>query len=367
MAVVVRYFSPTSAGAGDGTSWANRAALFSGSNYSTIITAFDFTNDSLECRIGPGSYSGNQNIQTAIFTVVAPSTDKPLWFVACDSSGNRWQPPNPNWCSAQPIWDTTNMPVITLSTAAFCSSLNVNAYGLDIVASHNGLTATAGILNWCRITNNGSGASVGVIGTGLKAHDCVFKCTSTSFGTVAGGADVSNCRVEGNSAATTNNRRGTTSNTATGNCLSRCTFIDLPGGAYLNSGTGATLIDKCLFYNCGPAVVQSSTSSSGSHATRSMFINNGTAVNFGSGMMLVSNNRFRGNTTNMTLGAHSKEYDNITSAGSDADEFVNAAGGDYRIKNTSSLWGLGLGPGDEAAPASSGGGIILPIGFNGGI
>jgi hypothetical protein len=44
-------------------------------------------------------------------------------------------------------------------------------------------------------------------------------------------------------------------------------------------------------------------------------------------------------------------------AGSDADEFVDAANGDYRIKNTSVYWGRGIGAGDE--PASSGG---IPIG-----
>jgi hypothetical protein len=43
---------------------------------------------------------------------------------------------------------------------------------------------------------------------------------------------------------------------------------------------------------------------------------------------------------------------------SDADEFVDAANGDYRIKNTSIYWGRNIGAGDEPAAGGSG----IPIG-----
>ena len=73
---------------------------------------------------------------------------------------------------------------------------------------------------------------------------------------------------------------------------------------------------------------------------------------------IVANNRLRNNTTNFSgLGNYPTNYGNMTSSGTDSDEFVNVAGGDYRIKNTSDLWGKGYGVADE--PAAGGAGTTI--------
>ncbi len=88
MATVTRYFSTAGAGTADGTSWANRAALFSGGAWSTVITGFNFTgSDSLECRIGPGSYTITASLASGLFAN-APTVSNPLILQGCDSSGS---------------------------------------------------------------------------------------------------------------------------------------------------------------------------------------------------------------------------------------------------------------------------------------
>jgi hypothetical protein len=52
---------------------------------------------------------------------------------------------------------------------------------------------------------------------------------------------------------------------------------------------------------------------------------------------------------------------NDTSAGTDADEFVDAAGGDYRVKYGSTIWGKGYGVSDEPNPGGGGGGSTVTL------
>ena len=68
MAIVTRYFSTASAGAGDGTTWANRAILFTGGAWSTVITGFAFNgSDSMVARIGPGTYTVTVGMASGLF------------------------------------------------------------------------------------------------------------------------------------------------------------------------------------------------------------------------------------------------------------------------------------------------------------
>src|SRR5688572_9346902 len=116
MAVVVKYFSTTGAGAADGTTWTDRAALFSAGNWATQITGFAFNGtDSLKCLIGPGTYTCSQALASGLFAN-APSVANPLILHACDGSGVQLAIPEPEWTSDQPVtWDTT-LPVIATTT-----------------------------------------------------------------------------------------------------------------------------------------------------------------------------------------------------------------------------------------------------------
>src|SRR5690606_38306544 len=113
----------TAAGDETGSSWANRATLFSEGNWSTVITGFDFSgSDSLKCLIGPGTYTCSQALASGLFAN-APTAANPLILHGCDGSGVALTPSNPGWVSAQPVdWDS-GLPLIATSTNTTVSNL----------------------------------------------------------------------------------------------------------------------------------------------------------------------------------------------------------------------------------------------------
>ncbi len=50
---------------------------------------------------------------------------------------------------------------------------------------------------------------------------------------------------------------------------------------------------------------------------------------------------------------------NYTTDSDDATELVNVAGGDYRIKNTATIWGMGFGVSEQPAASTAGGSFVF--------
>lgn len=376
MAVVRRYFSTTAAGAGDGTTWADRAALLVSGEYNAIITGFDFGVDALECYIGPGTYSRTQTINAALFSVTAPSRANGLILVACDASGDLWVPPDPQWTAAQPAWDSAGMPYFDDQSGVFCTVAGVMLRGLRVESWHGtgviGNVGSAAVYSeWCIFTATGSAS--GVIGARGNLRNCVVRCTGSQYqclvlhesGSNALGPH--NVRAEGNPAASSGLRHGIQS--ASGNLAtpSRCVVIGTAGGgiAHTNTGASAALAcSGCIAYQCdgnGFATASTSVSNAQHMLIGCMAIGcGGYGVDMGQGPTVIRNSRFRANTSgaysSATLANGWDDGSNIVAAGDDSDEFVDAAGGDLRIKHGSDLWGKGIGAGDEPAPAPTGGG-----------
>jgi hypothetical protein len=95
---------------------------------------------------------------------------------------------------------------------------------------------------------------------------------------------------------------------------------------------------------------------------------NGLGIDASAARVLAANNRLRHNTSGdfNGMGNYPTDLDNYTDAiayadqaAADAAEYVDAANGDYRIKYGSSLWGKGIGAGDEPAPAGGGSVIVV--------
>lgn len=371
MAIVVRYFSTSAAGAGDGTTWADRAAFFSAGAYSTVITAFDFSgSDSLEVRLGPGTYSAALTFQSSIFSVAAPRPANPLTIHGCDSNGDRIVPAEWNCCEG--ALPTTGFPVwslganrITLQNVIFRCIYVTGTTGASSVIWGAGVGSSA---EYCRFekTGNDTGFVASLI-TGSNAHSCHFIVTSTQFGHVLEtSAPVSNCRIEGNASATSGNRRGMSSNTNAGirhnsrNCICNC-----PGSGLTNTFNAASThiaASEFTIVNCAtasgagidaPSLPSALTGTQYSYlyAQNCMIANCSVGINTQNNAARILGNRLR-NTTNYTAPTNSIVLGNYEAAGSDTDEFVDAANGDYRIKSTSIYWGKGIGAGD--GPASGG-------------
>lgn len=227
MAVVTRYFSTTSAGAGDGTTWADRAELLPSGNWSSIITGFNFAgSDSLECRIGPGTYPFTATLTNALFANL-PTRSNRLYIIGSDSSGIPIQPDG--WISPVPIYPSTNYPLFTSSSGVGLFALNyVEVAFVKAVVSSNGSIISSPAIAYCDIENTANNTSAGcvsftrnnghVLHTRMKcsgsAYSQLLALNSSSF------VHVLNCRLEGNPSATSGGRHGLTA--SSWQAMNRC-------------------------------------------------------------------------------------------------------------------------------------------------
>lgn len=342
MSIVTRYFSTSSAGAGDGTTWADRAALFSSGTWSVVITGFDFTSDSMEARIGPGTYACSQSLVSGVFAN-PPSATALLSLVACDSSGSLLPHPNPGWVSAQPVWDTSGMPLIETASNIIIVS---GAYMVAILLRFASSASASGVISCnayhCVTTNTLTSISARGISANGALMGCVAVVTGSSYqGAISGHA--SNCRMECNASAGAGERIGHHTPSGDGN-----TVIGAAQGSVSAGGTGSTISNYIVIG--GTNSIAHAGSSASMRVISSVLVgSSGYAIGGTLGGGFLVGCRARDNTSGVSQAANNHVIDCITSAGSDADEFVDAASGDYRIKYGSILWGKGIGAGDGPA------------------
>jgi hypothetical protein len=373
MAIIERWFSTTSAGSGDGTSWANRAALFNSGNWSSIITGFNFSVDSLVAYVGPGTYSNTQQLNSGLFTNAPTQTSVGrLSFVGCNSSGVRLSPNNPDWICAQGPLDVTGYPVIETNQNIFNTSVCVNCEFFVITRPSGNASvvqSVGGSYRWCRIVNTSSGTSATTaVSTTSAFANCEFECTGTSFSAVATAPLSNNIRVIGNPAATSGPRVGLSGATPSGPIfVSGCQVGIRPAATGTSAANTSLFAYRLTAVDCNIAI-ELPTASSGGTACLTVFgcmiANCTTGVTQPFGRYELANTRLR-NTTNVSPANSLPLNEIFDTSGSDADEFVDAANGDYRIKNTSIYWGRGIGAGDE--PAAGGGGIPIGRIISGGV
>lgn len=377
MATVTRYFSTAGAGTADGTSWANRAALFSGGAWSTVITGFNFTgSDSLECRIGPGSYTITASLASGLFAN-APTASNPLILQGCDSSGSRLAPPNPYWTSAEPAFNDTGFPALSATTNINVLALaNLIARMLSVSITTTGASAAMANLtaiDWCSVYSSSNNASSNGINNCSSISNTSLKMLGSSYsgGIAASNSNlrIQNVRVEGNPSATSGSGINIFASTTSVAALSLVTTFRHPAHGISESGSAGGLqlmIHRCAAANNGGSGINFGAFSHFSSCNRSVATGNGTyGINGQAGAMraFLVGNRLRGNSNgNITgLGNYPADFENDTSGGSDAAEYMDAPGGDFRIKAGSAFWGKGLGVSDE--PASGGGERTHIFGF----
>jgi hypothetical protein len=361
----IRYFAVTGAGAADGTSHANRAALFSAGNWSTVLTGFNFTTDGMEARIETGSYSCSQSLASGLFTN-APTAANQLIFVGADSSGNVLAIPNAKWRSPDPLWDTSGMPIIDTGSNIAMTNLGNTVFhlmGFTASARTGGACINAGSYHWCYFSNSTANTAAIMIG-GVTTINCWVQSTSTSYDCVSQAATAFNTRIQGNSSATTGNRNGFGAN-ATTNIVSRMTIVNNPGnGVGITSANAAQLVlikSSTIANNGGDGFKANSTASQTSvHIIENCIITgnvNGINGNSAAGRIFAADNHLRSNSgSNFTgMGNYPTDINNDTTSGTDADEYVDAANStvtsrNFNIRGNSAMWGKGYGAADQLKP-----------------
>lgn len=367
--MAIRYYSPTgAAGTGDGTTWANRAALFSSGNWSSVLTGFNHSTDSQIAFVGPGTGSNSQAFTASLFTN-APSAQYPLLFAACDSSGNLVEPPDPAWCSPMPDWDDSACPIIQNSSGAIinCDHVSARMIRFEITGSNNASAfAGSGLAEWCVFLTNSS-ATNGTLTNPTRMANCVLLGGgSGGFNTLCGAQGlIVNSRFRQLAGTSGGNRRGI--GTSSGFQAIGCTVVGFTGNGITFDGSGASavsVIERCTIHGNGGAGIRMNATASQTQQCRivNCYIANsgGWGIDNASSRTYLSGNRLRDNTSgNITgAGAYPTDFGNDVSAGTDADEIVSVAGLNYLLRTGGAAWGKGFGAGDQI-PTGGSGGIII--------
>lgn len=374
MAIIVRYFSTAAAGTGDGTTWANRAALFSSGNWSSVLTGFDFSgSDSLQCRIEGGlTYTCGQAMASGLFSN-APSMANPIMFHGCDSSGNLLEPPDPGWVSAKPPFSTATLPTIATTTNILTVSLSASFWRL-IAFTASARTATimnSAVFDWVTLTiTSNSTTTVGFGGTlGLTNSWILVTGDSFAHGILQPNTTgkFENIRIDG-SAATSGGTRMGIGTPSSGYEVSSVTVIGCAGGGMF-AATGlasrASYYSRCTFINNGTFGIQCNPTASQSafHIVNNCYFSGNTyGIDANGSRTIAINNRLRDSTSGnfANFGNYPTDHNYVTDS-DDATEFADPGSGDYRIKNTADIWGKRYGAGDQPASGGSSGTSARPF------
>jgi len=269
------------------------------------------------------------------------------------------------------------MPVIATTTNISTTTLVPLAIrGLKFTASDRSgvMVDNPNNADWCIFENSTDSTSQ----IPFLAGNCATNCVARAFGDrysailqVGASRQCDNIRCVGIPTSSGGNRTGLIGPTSTSGTFqaSRIAVIDNDNGDGIrvpNSNAAArVLLTKCLVAGGATGIVMpgNSAPTQTSQVTGCVVVNcggYGIAATADLCNALIANNRLRNNTSGNFNGFGNYPTDsNNTSSGTNADEFVDAAGGDYRIKNTSSLWGKGYGAGDEPAAGGGGGGFYV--------
>jgi hypothetical protein len=363
MAIVTRYFSTAAAGAGDGTSWADRAALFSGGAWSTIITGFNFSgSDSLLCLIGPGTYSISAQLLTTIFAN-PPTVANALMLHGCDSSGAILSPPDPFWTADQPGFDDSTFPVLETTTnittianfsqTAFIRCLKFTASGV----TNRGILGSL-IADWIVVECSSPSNTSSPVSSFFRFTNSIIRQTGATYDSVyVTNGTMDNIRIEGVTGSSGNRDGIAFTSTSGTNIISRVYVAGCGGHGFSNRSTNVSnnmYLIRSTFVNNGGDGIRFASVASQTNIQQVVGCvvvgNGGYGINYNTNAhVLAYNNRVRNNTSGQLLFSSNRPdyFGNETSAGTDADEFVDATNGDYRIKAGSSLWGKGYGVADE--------------------
>lgn len=370
MSIETRYFSTAAAGAGDGTTWADRAALIVTGAWSTVITGFTFDGtNSLLCLIGPGTYAPTAAL------AVTPHDNGMLFMHGCDSSGVMLEVPDPDWTSAQPAtWDA-DLPHIVVTTNNVAVSTSVlTVWRLlkfsSAVSTTAGMFTQAAAIDWCSITVSASNTSAFIIGSACeKVTNCYLSMTGASYKNAMALTTIPpfNTRMQGVT-GTSGDRSGIQFAGAGYEApMVGCTIFGFGGHGYWNTTTNAT--HRHLLYNCvianngGSGVLLHSTNNQTQQhrIMNCMITGNGVyGVDAQSeANCIISNCRLRNNATADLNGfANYPVNQSInTSAGSDGSEYVSAAAFDFRILRTAAIRNRGYGVSQQ--PAGGGRRVLM--------
>jgi hypothetical protein len=367
----VLYFGQSSAGTADGSSWANRAAFIVAGSINSLIMSRDYgTNGPLTAYVENGA---TYTLTSTQDLGAATGYDLLNYCImhGCDSSGNPLVP-NMGWTAAEPytqIFGSEEFPKIDTNSywidfdvgGARCMQFTntLTRYGtivigmiFDYCVSDNQFghvnASSFGVDNtyYGRFTNSvaitrggGDGIAVGTQSLGMIRNvRCEGIGTRMRTGIGMAVYDTVNmsvdriCVVNATDGLALTPQRNLNSGQIANSTFIDCTTgvrFDGDGSAAATDARSTLQVDRCLFVDCGTDIGYDADTTY-TH------------------LLVATNNRHRGYTTRLSVDWPDVfEFDEYLTAATDADEFVNAGSGDYRIGKQALTHGMGFGVADE--------------------
>jgi hypothetical protein len=257
-----------------------------------------------------------------------------------------------------PPWDDSSLPVI--ATTANIGTTSVSTNRLIKFTASGAARAVVPSGDWIVVVNSTSSTAAG--GIQYASSNSYVSMTGSSYDYALGVGQHYNSRAQG-VAGSSGNRRGL----AFGNTTSfytNCTAIGFGiagASSVLTTAGQAVAMRNCTIVGgaAGILFAASGTLTAGNEVNSCLITgSSGYGINAGVSHVTVLKSRLRdhtsGNITN--LGNYPIDINLYDTDSDDTTEFVDAAGGDYRIKYGAATWGQGYGAGDEPAPSGGGGG-----------
>jgi hypothetical protein len=285
-----------------------------------------------------------------------------LFIYGCDSNGDEIEP-DLTWNCAQGDYPANQALIETNQALVNACQVTFQCVDVTRTSGTNVVITSARAFTFGTVTNAvSSSESVGVAGTSFEIYNATVKMTGTAYSRgISSYLSLNNVRIVGNPAASSGIRVGVQANTNALHvvpgplCVVGCLVGGVNNSTGANSGMGA---NRCTIVNCTTGLRTDAATSGGTStivSNANMIANCTTGLSQNFGRYIGTKTRLR-NTSNFANTSVFPSTGFLTASGNDADEFVDAANGDYRIKNTSIYWGRGIGAGDE--PAAGG----IPIG-----
>lgn len=374
MAVTTLYFSDTAAGAGDGTTWADRAAFVVSNALNTLITGFDFTSNSLLALV-----EGGKTYSITTSPSVTNTAPFPLHLRGCDSSGNELSPPDPDWTSDQPAFSSATLPTLEVTTnIAALNTTHTHVRCFRFTGSGNTTNPIVGSnirsLDWCLVECSSALTTTSGAATPAKMSNSCVTATNATYSACTSTFDLRNVRLVGNSSASSGTRYGLGTTTATVRIVGVCAFNNVGGNLVSTStSTGLTFYaERCTLVGGGGGIILPGTAATTTHSNiKGCMITGSSAYGIDLGTNTtptnIVGNRLRDHTSgNITNNGSMPTTSNYTTDSDDATEYVDAASGDYRIKSGATIHGQGYGVSDQAS-SGGGGGLLTHPGMAGGM
>lgn len=370
MAVTTFYVAADGTGGGVGS--LIDPMILGGASFTAMLAAETFAANAVRIGFLPGTHV----MAAAITPAGTPTIDNVFECVAVDGLGALLPEPTyaagafGEWAARE--FDPEYRAQINTSSQIMASKAHARFSGLSFVSTYTGATSliilgTSALINDCRFGISSIGAGRYVISfagadAAVSGSIVKFATSATSYGGIVDvggqGSDINDCLFIGPATSGgAGNRSGIeVSGSGPRSSVSNCVVTRVPGGGIVGTNAAVgTAVLNCTIANVGGSGIDIQATPSLPVPVRHCHITGCgawgmdiDAAGFDITGVIRMRNNGTGDINTANMGDRGSLGTLVSTAGSDATDFVDATNFDFRLKRSNPVYGLGVGIGDSA-------------------